>query len=476
MTAVQDSLVDAPRVNAQPFDFGRYEVLHEIGRGAMGVVYRARERELDRIVALKMILSHRLKATSATDRFIAEARIAAQAKHAGVVHVYDAGEHQGQRFIAMELLEGPSLDAVLAQRRLSFDEAASILAKIARAAHHLHELGIVHRDLKPSNVMLAAPDARPCLTDFGLAKVQGNGVDSSQLTIAGTPGYMSPEQLGIAAEEVGPASDIYALGAVLFEAVTGARPFGNESTQDVLMRSLQGRFDRPRALDSRVPRALEAIILKAMEQRPARRYSTAAELADDLDRFVARLPVEAAGGGLCSKLQDFARRRVALVVRLCAFALFFGVALVNHALGYVDGAFVLQLGATLVAWSALSWSLNQVAHRSAVWQRLWCAVDVLLLTHVVWLLDGVNSSLVSIYPVLIVTAGLWSNLRLVWFTTLATFAGYGALILESELGRTDLARPADAHIVFAVVLIGTAALTTLYVRRFEALRRLYARS
>jgi len=442
----------------------------------MGVVYRARERELDRIVALKMILSNRLTTTDAVDRFIAEARIAAQAKHPGVVHVFDAGEHQGQRFIAMELLEGPNFGEVLAERRLNFDEAASILAKIARAAHHLHGVGIVHRDLKPSNVMLTEPDARPCLTDFGLAKVHGNGVESSELTIAGTPGYMSPEQLGLEAEDVGPASDTYALGVILFEAVTGVRPFGNKSTQEVLMRSLQGRFDRPRAANSRVPRALEAIILKAMERSPKQRYATAAEFADDLDRYIARLPVEAAGGGLWSKVRNYARRHVALVVRLCAFAAFFGVAIINQSLGYVNGAFVLQLGATFVVWSGASWALNRVAHRSGIWPRLWCAVDVLLVTQVMWLLDGVSSSLVPVYPLLIITAGLWSNLRLVWFTTLATSMGYAALIIESEVGRTDLARPADAHIVFAAMLVGTALLTSVYVRRYEALRRLYARS
>ncbi len=460
----------------QAFDFGRYEVLEELGRGAMGVVYRARERELDRVVALKLIRTGRVATPDAVERFVAEARLAAQASHTGVVQVFDAGEHSGQRFLAMELIDGPSLSDELARRRIPHDEAAALFAKLARAVHHLHALGMVHRDLKPSNVMLAGPDARPRVTDFGLATTSRRAEGADEEVLAGTPGYMSPEQLGVGADAVGPTSDVYALGVMLFEVATGQQPFAADSLEQVLMRSFGGRFDRPRAVDRKVPRKLEAIILKAMERKPANRYPTADALAEDLDRFVAGTPIDAGKGGVASAVRIYARRHVALAVRLCALSAFFLVAVVNRALGYVDDAFLLMLGATVAVWGGITWALDQVVHRSPLWPRVWCVVDAALVTRVILLLGGVRSSLVLLYPLLILSVGLWSRARLVWFATLATALGYAALVVESHLVRTELARPVDEHVVFAAVLLATAGLTIVHLRRFEAVRRLYARS
>jgi len=458
------------------FDFGRYEVLEEMGRGAMGVVYKAREQELDRMVALKLIRKGGAATPECSDRFVAEARLAAQASHDGVVRMFDAGEYQGQRFLAMELLEGPTLADGLASSQMPPADAASTVSKLARAVHHLHQLGIVHRDLKPSNVILAGPDGQPRVTDFGLASTCAEPQGSSDFTIAGTPGYMSPEQLGVEVAEIGPRSDIYALGVMLFEAATGSQPFRADTPNEVLMRSFDGRFDRPRTIDPKVPRKLEAIILKAMERKPANRYATAEALAEDLDRFIAGTPVDAGSGGLATAVRAYARRHLALTVRFCAFATFFLVALANWAMGFVDDTFLLGLGSTLVVWAGLTVALDHVAHRSAVWPRVWCLVDVALVTRVILLLDGVRSSLVLLYPLLIVSVGLWSRARLVWFASLASALGYAALVVDSVLWRTELARPVDAHVVFGAVTLATAGLTIVHLRRFEALRRLYTRA
>ena len=274
-------------------EFGDYELLEEIGRGGMGVVYRARQKSLDREVAVKMILAGGLADAEAIERFHAEAQAVAQLNHPNIVRVYEVGQHQGHHFFSMDYIQGQSLADVARDHPLSAREAADYVRTIAEAVHCAHEAGIIHRDLKPSNI-LTDSRAQPLITDFGLAK---RTKDDSGLTatgnILGTPSYMPPEQVARGEETIGPASDVYALGAILYELLTGRPPFRAESSMETLLQVLQQQPVAPRLLAPQLHRDLETIVLKCLEKNPAQRYQTAEELAAELDRYWDGQPIEA---------------------------------------------------------------------------------------------------------------------------------------------------------------------------------------
>jgi serine/threonine-protein kinase len=270
-----------------------YEVLEEIGRGAMGVVYKAHQRRLSRVVALKMLLGGVNASARARARFRQEAEAVAQLQHPYIVQIFDVVEHDGQVFLALEYVGGGSLTRRLRARPMSPAEAARCLVKVARAMQFAHERGIIHRDLKPSNILLTE-DGIPKVTDFGLAKRLDDESHRTQTgTVLGTPDYMPPEQAEGKVRELGPAADVYAIGCVLYEMLAGQPPFRSEA----LVRVLDAvRFQKPRPpgeLRPGVPRALEAICLKCLEKAPADRYASATELAADLDRFLAGESVHA---------------------------------------------------------------------------------------------------------------------------------------------------------------------------------------
>jgi WD40 repeat protein len=279
-----------------------YEVLRELGRGGMGVVYKARQVNLDRLVALKVILAGRHAGAQARARFKAEAEAVARLQHPNVVHIYDVGEHQELPFFSFELCPGGSLGDRLDGTPLPAHPAAALAETLARAVHAAHQAGIVHRDLKPANVLLAA-DGTPKITDFGLAKrLDAAGAPTRSGTIMGTPSYMAPEQTGatMAPEQtiampkgVGPATDVYALGAILYELLTGRPPFKGSSPMNTVLQLLTCEPVPPRALVPKVPRDLETICLKCLHKDARKRYASAAELAEDLRRFQAGEPIRA---------------------------------------------------------------------------------------------------------------------------------------------------------------------------------------
>ena len=270
-----DTDLDSPAIENQdlPRDFGPYELLEEIGRGGMGVVYKARQKALDRIVAVKMILATHLASPEHIRRFQVEAWAAARLRHANITQIHDVGQHHGQHYFTMEYIEGESLAQRIARQRLSFDAIVRLLSIVARAVDHLHAQGVVHRDLKPSNILLDRDD-QPYVTDFGLAKVFVPGSEATATgVIAGTPSYMAPEQASGHSSEVGPATDIYSLGAILYELLTGEPPFRQENPLDTLL-DILGREPRyPRQLNPRVPHGLELICLKCLAKSPADRYA-----------------------------------------------------------------------------------------------------------------------------------------------------------------------------------------------------------
>lgn len=267
--------------------FGEYELLTEVARGGMGVVYRARQVALDRIVALKMILSGRLANTEDVLRFRTEAEAAARLQHPHIVAVHDVGEHAGQHYFTMEFIDGTSLDQRLAQGPLASKVAARYVRILARAIHYAHKQGILHRDLKPSNILIDADD-EPHITDFGLAKRLdgGNSGQTRTGTVLGTPSYMSPEQAQGKSSELGPASDIYSLGSILYELLTGRPPFCAESSLDTVMQVIDHQPVPPRLLNPKIDHDLETICLKCLEKDPHMRYASADQLGEDLQRYL----------------------------------------------------------------------------------------------------------------------------------------------------------------------------------------------
>ena len=272
--------------------FGDYEVLEEIARGGMGVVYKARQLGFNRIVALKMILSGSHAGAEERQRFRIEAEAVARLQHPNIVQVYEVGEHEGKPFFSMEFCPGGGLDRKLSGTPLPPAEAARLVETLARTVQAAHDKGVVHRDLKPANVLLAA-DGAPKVTDFGLAKRMDAAGRTQSGAVLGTPSYMAPEQAGGKSKDIGPATDVYALGAILYECLTGRPPFKGPTALDTLTQVLLADAVPPRQMQPKTPRDLERICLKCLEKQPARRYATAAELADDLGRWQRGEPVRA---------------------------------------------------------------------------------------------------------------------------------------------------------------------------------------
>lgn len=273
--------------------FGDYELLEEIARGGMGVIYKARQVKLNRVVAIKMILAGELASPHDVQRFLAEAEAAANLNHPNIVPIFEIGEHAGQHYFSMGFIEGASLSSRLHEGPLPPREAAELLRTVASAVHYAHRQGVVHRDLKPANILLDK-DKSPKVTDFGLAKKlksdQGLTVSGQ---IVGTPSYMPPEQAAGKSKDIGPISDVYSLGAVLYSLLTGRPPFQAAMIAQTLYMVLTQEPVSPRELNHNVDRDLETICLKCLEKDVAARYASAQELADELDRFLRNEPIHA---------------------------------------------------------------------------------------------------------------------------------------------------------------------------------------
>lgn len=311
--ATGDGPAPAGTVSAEWPTVPGYEILAELGRGGMGVVYKAQQTSLKRLVALKLIRDGALAGPADRARFRIEAEAAARMRHPNIVQVYDVGEHHGRPYFAMELVEGGSLDEHLARQPLASPRAAELTRTLALAVHHAHAQQVVHRDLKPANILLRAAgevsgDSSQAttlhppltahqlkITDFGLAKRLD--CDSTAWTqdgaILGTAGYMAPEQAAGQVREIGPAADVYALGAILYELLTGRPPFQADSWNKAVDQVLHDEPPPPTRWRTDVPRDLETVCLKCLEKEPGRRYASAHALADDLGRFLEGQPIAA---------------------------------------------------------------------------------------------------------------------------------------------------------------------------------------
>ncbi len=264
-----------------------YELMSEIGRGGMGVVYKARQVRLNRIVALKMVIGGDHASTDDLQRFLAEAESVAALQHPHIVQVYEFGELNSLPFMALEYVDGGTLASRLKGTPLAQDVAARLMAQVARGVQVAHDAGIVHRDLKPANILLSQDD-RPKITDFGLAKRVEGGNDLTRTgTIMGTPSYMAPEQAAGEGKRVGPAADVYALGANLYECLTGRPPFRASTPMDTVFQVVSEEPVPPTLVNPQVPHDLQTICLKCLEKDPKNRYASAQELAEDLERHLS---------------------------------------------------------------------------------------------------------------------------------------------------------------------------------------------
>jgi serine/threonine protein kinase/WD40 repeat protein len=304
---------------------GGYELLNVIGQGGMGVVYRARQRDLRRIVAVKVLLGGLFAKDASVERFRREAEAAASISHPNIVPIYEVGEHDGQPFFSMELIAGRDLGTLARDKPLAATEAARLVMTIAEAVQFAHERGVLHRDLKPSNI-LVDESRQPHITDFGFAKRLTSNADASgeedQITasgeVFGTPNYMPPEQANPRLGPATAASDVYSLGAILYQLLTARPPFLADSITETLRLAAESEPASPRMLNPSVPQDLETICLRCLERNPRQRYSSARELADELDRYLAGEPIHARPSGPVERALRWCRRKPALARTLGA--------------------------------------------------------------------------------------------------------------------------------------------------------------
>ena len=326
MAAVGDS---TDPENPPSCRFGDYELIEKIGQGGMGVIYKARQQKLNRVVAVKMIRAGKLASPSDIQRFQSEAEAIGRLEHPQIVPIYEVDQVEGIHFFSMAFIDGEDLAQKLRQGPLPQRQAAQLVGEIALAIHYAHQQGIIHRDLKPANILLTR-DGQIRVTDFGLAKLQdaehGQTVTGD---VVGTPGYMSPEQAAGQRASVGTASDIYSLGAILYSLLTGRPPFQAATMVDTLLQVINDSPISPRQVNPAIDRDLETICLKCLEKTASRRYPTAQDLSDELQRFINGHPIEARPVGVLSRVWRWSCRRPKLAAAwstVAALLLFLSIA------------------------------------------------------------------------------------------------------------------------------------------------------
>jgi serine/threonine protein kinase/Flp pilus assembly protein TadD len=309
-------------------ELGGYELLGEVGRGGQGVVFRARQKSLNRTVALKVIGLGQWATKAHLKRFRLEAEAAASLDHPCIVPIYEIGERDGQCYFSMKFVEGGQLDEVVSRTPISIQRAAELIAKVARTVHYAHEHGILHRDIKPGNILLDTK-GEPHLTDFGLARlVESESTVTRTLEVLGTPSYMAPEQATGNSETLTSKTDVYGLGAVLYQLITGHPPFAAGTTYETIKLLLETEPRPPRLWNSKIDRDLSTVCLKCLEREPKRRYSSALALAEDLERWLKDEPIQARRTGIAARGKKWLQRNptaVGIAVLSLALAAALGV-------------------------------------------------------------------------------------------------------------------------------------------------------
>jgi len=440
-----------------------YKVVAELGRGGMGVVFKARQLSPDRVVAVKMILSGQLASPQEIYRFRAEAEAAANLTHSGIVPIFEVGHHQGQHYFSMGLVEGRCLSDLIQEKRRMPKEVASIVLEIAKAMAHAHEMGVIHRDLKPSNILLDK-DGCPKVTDFGLAKrvdVESDYTHSGQ--IIGSPGYMSPEQASGTAHKIDHRTDIYGLGAVMYALLTGKAPIEADNLFDAIDKICNTQPVPPRRIDRDCPKALETICLKCLHKVPTARYVDMRALAADLEAYLHNEPIRARPLNAIEKIIYWARQKPGLSSTLAVVVLFF--------LYHVVLSYIIQEPISAQPWFRMfAVGIATITTLGAfIFQRLyerprtrkraiygWMTWNTLTLSVLLIAISGSSSPMTLIYLLLVAASATLYEKGLVGYTMALATAGYLAQIGFDFFVRQDA--PVDAYqavcMLLSIVVLG----------------------
>lgn len=443
-----------------PCNFGDYRLIEEVGRGGMGVVYRAEQVGLGRQVAVKMILKDQLASESERQRFFAEARATARLQHAGIVPVYDVGEIDARPYFAMQYIQGRTLQELINTNSIDERQSVRIVAMIAEAVDFAHQNGIVHRDIKPSNILVDS-NGIARLTDFGLAKHTDAGESLTRTgVVLGTPSYMSPEQASGRMGNISPASDVYSLGSVLYHALTGRPPFVAKTTMDMLLQVMEQDPPSARLLNPKIDRDLEMVLVRCLQKPPDLRYPSAAKLASDLYAYLKDEPISARSGQFAQVVARWFREthHAPVLENWGLLWMWHSLVLViasvltellqwSHA-GVVSYPLLWTVG--LGAWAAVFWALRrrmgpvtfverQIAH---VWGA--AMIGIAALFPVEWAL---GLAPLTLTPLLAVITGM------MFFIKAGILSGvfYIQAVSLFVAGAAMLAWPQIAHLIFAVV-------------------------
>ncbi|MFM8261953.1 MAG: serine/threonine-protein kinase [Pirellula sp.] len=443
-----------------PCNFGDYRLIEEVGRGGMGVVYRAEQVGLGRQVAVKMILKDQLASESERQRFFAEARATARLQHAGIVPVYDVGEIDARPYFAMQYIQGRTLQELINTNSIDERQSVRIVAMIAEAVDFAHQNGIVHRDIKPSNILVDS-NGIARLTDFGLAKHTDAGESLTRTgVVLGTPSYMSPEQASGRMGNISPASDVYSLGSVLYHALTGRPPFVAKTTMDMLLQVMEQDPPSARLLNPKIDRDLEMVLVRCLQKPPDLRYPSAAKLASDLNAYLKDEPISARSGQFAQVVARWFREthHAPVLENWGLLWMWHSLVLViasvltellqwSHA-GVVSYPLLWTVG--LGAWAAVFWALRrrmgpvtfverQIAH---VWGA--AMIGIAALFPVEWAL---GLAPLTLTPLLAVITGM------MFFIKAGILSGvfYIQAVSLFVAGAAMLAWPQIAHLIFAVV-------------------------
>jgi eukaryotic-like serine/threonine-protein kinase len=442
--------------------FGKYELRGELGRGGMGVVFRAYHSELDRMVALKMLTGSSFTSPEQRCRFAQEARLASRIRHPHIVSIHDIGDFGGQPYFTMDIVTGTSVASCLRQGPIPTEQAVHWMIMIAKAVDHLHANGIIHRDLKPSNVLLDEC-GEPCLVDFGLARALDEFHDPTVTgTILGTPSYMSPEQAAGRIREVSTRSDVYSLGAIFYEMLCGRPPFKADSAFDTVLQVMEREPLPLRHWNRAVPKRLEQICLRCLEKSPGKRYPSALEFAHDLERWVCgeRSPYES-----LSPITRFSRtfrryphaayRLLALLPTLLIVAL---RCLATPNVSTVSDYYT-PIIAELSLWIGLSLVWEWLASKPGEqrWTRyafLW--TDIIFMTSILQARKKADISHVTAYALVLILSGLSLNRSQIWTAGMGCVAGYLCLLYHAEDFESWIVP------ILVVVLLTCCAIVTDY--------------
>ena len=413
-----------------PQSLGPYQILDEVDRGGMGVVYRARHVGLNRVVALKLIRSGELASAEEVQRFQTEAAAAAAMNHPGIVPIYEVGELQGHHYYTMAYIDGESLASVLRQGPMEKQRALKVLIKLCKAVQHAHQLGVFHRDLKPANILLDAND-QPIIIDFGLARVINR---DSELTLTGqvlgTPAYMAPERAQ-GRISPGPSEDIYALGAIAYYMLSGQPAFSGPTPFDVLIQVLDSEPAKPSKLQPGLNRQVDYLCLKALDKDPALRYASASDMEADLLRLLSDETIDLRQYRLSELLSSWWNREPMLVSHVSGIGATIGILCLTFMIaGGNSVAFTYRM-ILLAGWMATCFPLQRLT-RYARYRDLacttWITLDVVLYTWLISFAEPPRSLLLIGYPMMIVASSLFYRSRFVIYTTICCITGFISLV------------------------------------------------